>query len=406
MQMSDADIFVPNILPPSEDGVFKTLLTHPDAEPVLRDVISGVLGIPIKSVSVKNVELPISDLSEKRERLDVNCLADNDKQFDVEMQTEAMTGDTAKNKHVNIKSRAIFNLCDLHSSQKGRSVDYVDLLRSFQITFCCYAVFRKREDFVNRFSFRNSDGDELSDSVGIIFIELSKLGKVLKKPVSEMTAIEMWSVFFQYANEPKYRKVLNELANAKEEIKLASALLADISDDPVQVAHFLSRRKYQMDTDHREAVFRKKEEALRKGEETLFKKEETLFKKEETLFKKEETLRKGEEALFKKEEAMRREEEATLKAKETMRKKEEALFKDEETMRKKEEALLKAKEAMRKDEEALFKEREAMVDKSKLNGAYEKALEVARSMIARSMPQDLVSEVTGLSSKEIDELTV
>ncbi|GHS89643.1 hypothetical protein AGMMS49957_13280 [Synergistales bacterium] len=92
--------------------------------------------------------------------------------------------------------------------------------------------------------------------MGIIFIELSKLGQVLKKPVSEMTAIEMWSVFFAHANEPKYRSVLNELVNAKEEIKLASALLANISDDPVAVAHFLSRRKYQMDEDHREAVIR------------------------------------------------------------------------------------------------------------------------------------------------------
>ena len=33
------DIVIPELLPPSEDGVFKTLLTHPDAAPVLRDVV-------------------------------------------------------------------------------------------------------------------------------------------------------------------------------------------------------------------------------------------------------------------------------------------------------------------------------------------------------------------------------
>jgi hypothetical protein len=30
--MSDERIIVPELLPPAEDGVFKTLLTHPDAE--------------------------------------------------------------------------------------------------------------------------------------------------------------------------------------------------------------------------------------------------------------------------------------------------------------------------------------------------------------------------------------
>ena len=35
--MPFGDIIVPELLPPSEDGVFKTLMTHPDAKPVLRD---------------------------------------------------------------------------------------------------------------------------------------------------------------------------------------------------------------------------------------------------------------------------------------------------------------------------------------------------------------------------------
>ncbi|MDR2295472.1 MAG: Rpn family recombination-promoting nuclease/putative transposase, partial [Clostridiales Family XIII bacterium] len=71
--MANKEIFVPEILPPSEDGVFKTLLTHPDAKPVLRDVIASILRIPVTDVHVRNTELPISDVNEKRERLDVNC---------------------------------------------------------------------------------------------------------------------------------------------------------------------------------------------------------------------------------------------------------------------------------------------------------------------------------------------
>jgi hypothetical protein len=38
------EILVPEILPPSEDGVFKSLLTHPDAKPVLCDLHASQKG--------------------------------------------------------------------------------------------------------------------------------------------------------------------------------------------------------------------------------------------------------------------------------------------------------------------------------------------------------------------------
>jgi hypothetical protein len=92
--MSNGNYILPELLPPSEDGVFRTLLTRPSAKPVLRDIISSILQIPVVDVEVRNVELPISDIAEKRERFDVNCKIDGGKQADVEMQTEPMKGDS------------------------------------------------------------------------------------------------------------------------------------------------------------------------------------------------------------------------------------------------------------------------------------------------------------------------
>ncbi|MDR2736980.1 MAG: hypothetical protein LBB49_05395 [Gracilibacteraceae bacterium] len=34
------DMTIPELLPPYEDGIFKTLLTQPDAKPILRDVVA------------------------------------------------------------------------------------------------------------------------------------------------------------------------------------------------------------------------------------------------------------------------------------------------------------------------------------------------------------------------------
>jgi hypothetical protein len=48
----------------------------------------------------------------------------------------------------------------------------------------------------------------LSDAVGIIFVELTKLCDILVKPVENMTGEELWALFFAYASNPKYKELL------------------------------------------------------------------------------------------------------------------------------------------------------------------------------------------------------
>jgi predicted transposase/invertase (TIGR01784 family) len=208
-------------------------------------------------VQVRNVELPVRDIGDKCEKFDVNCRTDSGEQAELEMQADPMEGDSmVKNRHATIKSRAVYNLCDLHSSQPGRGVRYDKLIRSFQVTFCGYTLFDKRTDFVNRFGFRNEAGDELCGVVGIIFVELTKLGEILKKPVGEMTPLEMWATFFAVAHKPKYSRLLDEMAGKREEIQMASELLSNISSDEIQRAHFRSRRLYERDREHERVVIR------------------------------------------------------------------------------------------------------------------------------------------------------
>ena len=248
--MSYRDFAIPELLPPSEDGVFKTLLTHPEAKPILRDIVESYLRFPVIKVEIRNVELPISDVNEKRERFDVNCTVNDGSQFDVEMQSEAMSGDSLNTNHKIVKARAIYHLCDLHSGQDGRGTRYDKLLRSFQMTFCGYTVFPERESLINRFSFKDENGAELSDAVEIIFVELTKLSGVIKKPVEVMTGEELWSVFFAYGSAPKHRDLINEIMEARREIKMAVELLQSISKDEIERARFRSRRMFRMDMEH------------------------------------------------------------------------------------------------------------------------------------------------------------
>ena len=212
--------------------------------------VESFLRFPVVKVEVRNVELPISDINEKRERFDVCCTINDGSQLDVEMQSEAMTGDSLRTNHVIVKSRAIYHLCDLHSGQGGRGLRYDKLLRSFQITLCGYTVFSGSDDFVSRYSFRDENGIELSDAVGIVFVELTKLGGIVNKPVETMTGEEIWSIFFAHASDPKYKELINKLMAVKGEIRMAVELLQTISTNEDERARFRMRRKYQMDMEH------------------------------------------------------------------------------------------------------------------------------------------------------------
>jgi len=245
---------IPELLPPHEDGVFKTLLTHEDAKPILRDIVESFLHFPVKSVVVRNVELPISDINEKRERFDVNCKIDDGSQLCVEMQAEQMSGDSLLSGHKIVKSRAMYYLCDLHAKQPGRSIAYNNLMRSYQMTFCGYTVFPDRDNFVSRFSFRDKNNIELSDALVTIFVDLTKLDEVKRKPVSTMTGEEAWASFFAYASDPDHRELISKLVVERKEIKMAEEMLQTLSKDEIEQARFRSRRMFEMDQQHNRII--------------------------------------------------------------------------------------------------------------------------------------------------------
>jgi predicted transposase/invertase (TIGR01784 family) len=235
-----------DILPPSDDHIFKTLLTHPNAKPVLISVVSAVIERPVVSVLPRNNELPVTDVMEKRQRFDVNCTIDGGDQVDVEMQCSRVKGDTSDD-NTSFINKSIYYLTDLHSSQKSTAMKYKDLVRTYQVTFCAYPIFKQWPDFVSRFSLRRPTGEQLSDQINMVIIEMSKINACMKTPVENISWLEAWSIFFSSANDPTQRDLINNLINTKEEIKMASELLMEISQDERQRAIMRSRRMYETD---------------------------------------------------------------------------------------------------------------------------------------------------------------
>jgi predicted transposase/invertase (TIGR01784 family) len=230
----------------------------------LRFVVSRALETPIEQVTVLTVQLPIEHDKDKNESFDVNCKATISGELcEMEMQANPMKGDSRKNSHANIRSRAIYNLTDLHSSQEAKGYHYDLLARSYQITFCRYQVFKDLKNFLNRFCFRNNQGRLLHNAVEIIFIELSKLKEVMKKDPKYMTSLEAFSVFLAVADQGKHKNLLKRIMEDKEEIMLASKILSRMSNDPVEQARYRARRIFERDQAHSLAVAR--DEGMAKG---------------------------------------------------------------------------------------------------------------------------------------------
>ena len=237
-----------DILPPSDDRVFKLILTPLDAKPVLIDLVSSIIKRPVVDVEVRNNDIPPSDTEEKAERLDVNCRIDDGSQIDLEMQASRIQEDS-DGRYQNLKGKSIYYLCDLHSSQPSRGVRRYDRLsRTYQVTFCSYTVFPNRSDYVNSFSLRHDEDNELlSDAIQVVYVELSKLQEIMKKSVDDMTDLEKWAVFFQYASEPNHRETVNKVIASKEVLQMAGNRLMSISQDERERAVFRSRRMFQTD---------------------------------------------------------------------------------------------------------------------------------------------------------------
>ena len=240
-----------DILPPSDDRIFKLIMASPEGKPALMDLVSAVIGRPVVDAVVRNSEIPPEDTGEKAERLDVNCGIDDGSQIDLEMQASRIEeeDDSTDNGFQNLKGKGIYYLCDLHSSQPSRGIRRYDrLARTYQVTFCSYTVFPEREGFFNTFSLRHDkDNGLLSDAIHVVYVELSKLKGILKKPVKEMTDIEKWAVFFRYANKRRYRDTVNEVIQSKEAMEMAGSLLMSVSQDEKERAVFRSRKMYQTD---------------------------------------------------------------------------------------------------------------------------------------------------------------
>ena len=175
------------------DNVFKAVFTRDTATSrlALSRLISALIG---REITVKNIttnEPPIDNLRDRHIRFDINCRAKTGELLNVEMSFHP---DPFEPVRLEFYAGKLFTSQDIRGTEKH----YNDLKEAYQITILSKEQFFPDEIFLHKFEYFDPINKmPLNGKSRIITLELSKVDKVVDKPIREMSVQEYWAVYFR-----------------------------------------------------------------------------------------------------------------------------------------------------------------------------------------------------------------
>jgi predicted transposase/invertase (TIGR01784 family) len=246
-----------------KDNVFKAVFTKDMSESraALGKLVSALIGREVTIDAIYVNEPPIDNLNDRQIRFDIFCKDEDGELVNVEMCLNPNSYEPV---------RLEFHVGKLFIGQDIRGSDktYDDLKQAYQIAIL--AEKRFFEDDISLHTFEYYDPlhkVSLNGRSRIITLELSKLGKVVGKPIKDMNTPERWGAFFQYLQDKSKRGIINEIIANEEGIAMASKVLMTISKDEAERFRLLSEEKYILDTQSKVVHAKRQGEArgMKKG---------------------------------------------------------------------------------------------------------------------------------------------
>ena len=153
-------------------------------------------------------------------------------------------------------------------AQEIKGKEYRELRKVYTVVILGNTLFMDREYFYDEYRYRNKEGRELQGNTQIIFIELSKLEKILIKPVSSMTGLEKWSIFLRYANHTEKKQILAQIMESEEGVRMGAEALESISSNRDKFITYFHRLKFEADQESQLIYARRlgEEAGIEKGE--------------------------------------------------------------------------------------------------------------------------------------------
>ena len=215
------------LLPLTDDYIFKRVFAYKGNESVLKDFLEALLKIEIKGIKITNPEIIPYEKGEKRGLLDIKAEINDGTMLDVEMQMK---------NEINTEERATEYMGKMISEQLQVGEDYQNLKKSIVIFITNYN-FLKRNSYhsVGRMKFDKTLKDdyvnmgyEKEDEIASKYIEFHyiELPKYKKKEPAKFTKLDQWMCIFTQNEEG-----IDMAERENKEIKKAMNTLDFISAD-------------------------------------------------------------------------------------------------------------------------------------------------------------------------------
>ena len=157
----------------TNDYIFKRLFSKKGNEDILKDLLEGILEIPIEKVEVmQEVELERVDIKDKLGVLDIKAIINENTTVDIEMQI-------ADEK--NMIERTLYYWAGLYYTGLKRGQDYKLNNKVITINILMYNIFKKEKYHTIATIKEDENNEKITDKLEIHFIELPKFLKSKEK---------------------------------------------------------------------------------------------------------------------------------------------------------------------------------------------------------------------------------
>jgi len=225
------------------DPVFKAVFTKDTKESrgALSDLISALIGRTVKVEAIIANEPPVDDTRQRYLRFDVACRTEKGEPVNVEM---SLNPNKSERVRLEYHAAKLFVGQNIHGEEKS----FNDLKETYQIAILAKKKFFEDGELIHDFIYYDPKTRiPLGGKTRIITVELVKTKPIVDKPVGEMTAAELWAVFFEYLTDEEKRAKMIEIINREEGIAMAVETLSNITQDEVEYARMCNLIKSQLD---------------------------------------------------------------------------------------------------------------------------------------------------------------
>jgi predicted transposase/invertase (TIGR01784 family) len=183
---------------------------------------------------------PFNDRKTEKDKLsimDIKVETENKERIDIEVQINDVD---------DYRKRSLFYWSKLYPETLKKGEPYYNLKKSIVISIVNFDLVKESKKYHSIFKIKEKDENYIfTDDLELHYIELCKFNT--PTDLNELNDLEEWITFLKECGNNNSDEIIEELCSRKEEIKVATKIIRELSADELAYEEYLAREKYWHD---------------------------------------------------------------------------------------------------------------------------------------------------------------